>query len=464
VIPTNARAAAGLPDPAAFVELGGGDLSVISGRDISGGVYYVERGAAASKPAARSPPTPPARPRSAWSPTSTTRTPRASTRSPGCRPPCSSANPRSSVPPAATFCSVPSANPVPAAPGLNNKFWYKTYFNTFAPDAGVTATSLGGQITLRNSVTMPGRNTPQPVLRAWLESQNLLSNTNNSSAWSQPWLRLAETSVLPFNPVLSLGAPNLSVSALSGSINLAGSQTLFPAPTGQLEWVAAGGINALQPTGVTTTLVTGQSTRVWSAATVNLSDADPAAVPGALNPLSYFGQVGSATSANNSTRANFLASLAALFTESGSYTGANGVIQVKQARHSPGLPRAGDPHPARLIALGGDISGLTLFTAKPARVFAARDLPVTSRSPAPAPCRCSPAAISTSAPAATIPMAPAPASPPSATSATHTSRRWRGRRGRRGHRPAASLSASQLDFDNFIAGFVSHPEGQPALG
>ena len=44
VVPTNARMPKGTPDAAALLELGGGDLTVRAGRDIDGGVYYVERG------------------------------------------------------------------------------------------------------------------------------------------------------------------------------------------------------------------------------------------------------------------------------------------------------------------------------------------------------------------------------------------------------------------------------------
>ena len=45
VIPTNARMPKGAPAADRLVELGGGDLAVHAGHDINGGVYYVERGA-----------------------------------------------------------------------------------------------------------------------------------------------------------------------------------------------------------------------------------------------------------------------------------------------------------------------------------------------------------------------------------------------------------------------------------
>ncbi|NJR41499.1 MAG: hypothetical protein HC767_01395, partial [Akkermansiaceae bacterium] len=44
VAATNARAARGIPDASRFIELGGGNVTVLAGRNIDGGVYYVERG------------------------------------------------------------------------------------------------------------------------------------------------------------------------------------------------------------------------------------------------------------------------------------------------------------------------------------------------------------------------------------------------------------------------------------
>jgi filamentous hemagglutinin len=372
VAPTNARAAMGRPRTAGLLELGGGDLTVRAGNDISGGVYYVERGTGLLD-AGRA---------------ITTN----STRSPSFGIVSNLNNPTSLDPnawvPTLLFAGKaqfdvsargdvligPTFNPFLLPTGLNNRFWYKSYFNTFAPDTATSVTSLGGIVTLRNAVTLPTGSSPVPVLRAWLDTQNLLTNSNTSAAWSQPWLRLGETSVNAFSPVLSLAAPTLRLSALSGDLNLVGNLNLFPAAKGQLELVAGRGISALQPTGLSNILVSGQSTQVWTASTINVSDANPASVPGSLSPLNYFSLVGDLGSANVSTQDGFLASLASIFTESGSYTGSNASIQSKQARHASGLLHRDDKDPLRVYALDGDLSGLTLFSPKSSRLFASRDI------------------------------------------------------------------------------------------
>jgi filamentous hemagglutinin len=149
---------------------------------------------------------------------------------------------------------------------------------------------------------------------------------------------------------------------------------LFPSPVGQLELVAAGGISALQPTGMSVGIVPGASTVVWSASTLNLSDANPASVPGSLSPLSYFGIVGNERAANASTSSSFLDPLRTLFFESGSYIGDNATTEARQGRHAASLLHRDDKEPVKLYAMGGDISGLTLFTPKLSRLFASRDI------------------------------------------------------------------------------------------
>jgi hypothetical protein len=374
VIPTNARAPMGRPDPATLVELGGGDLFVRSGNDIDGGVYYVERGHGIL----------------AAGGSITTN----GTRSPSFGLIANLNNPNASILDPLTWIPTilfagksdfdvsargdvligPTYNPYLLPTGLNSKFWYKTYFNTFSAESATVVTSLGGDVTLRNAVTLPTRNTPTSILRAWYDTQQLLGNANTSSAWSQPWLRLGETAVDPFSPVLSLSAPNLSLSALSGDVNLAGELTLFPSPTGQLELVANESISGLQPTGLSTSIIPGKSTIVWSAANVSQSDANPASVPGVLTPLNYFSIVGDSGIANTNTSVDFMGPLASLFIESGSFSGSNATIQVRQARHTPGGLHRDDDEPVRAYAVNGDISGLTLFTPKFARVLAARDI------------------------------------------------------------------------------------------
>lgn len=372
VVPTNARAAKGLPTASTLLELGGGDLEVRAGNDISGGVYYVARGNGKLEAGreinsnqTRSPSfgiisnlnNPTALDPQTWLPTL-----------------LFAGNARINVSARSNILIGPTFNPFMLPTGLNNRFWYKTYFSTFSPETTTSVTSLAGSITLRNAVTLPTSNTPVPVLRAWLSTQNLLSNSNTSSAWSQPWLRLGETSVNAFAPVLSITAPNLRLTALNGSLNLVGDLNLFPSASGQLELLADGGISALQPTGLSAVLVPGRSTRIWTASTINVSDANPASLPGVLSPLNYFNLVGDASSANASTSDGFLSSLGVTFNVSGSYTGPNASIQVKQARHAANSLHRYDENPVRLYALDGDLSGLSLFTPKISRLFASQDI------------------------------------------------------------------------------------------
>ncbi|MES2440235.1 MAG: filamentous hemagglutinin family protein, partial [Verrucomicrobiota bacterium] len=374
VAPTNARAPKGSPDRSKLVELGGGDVTVRAGNDISGGVYYVERGEgiieaghAITTNSTRSP---------SFGLVANLNNPAAATLDPLTWIPTLLFAGKSSFDVSARgdILLGPTYNPFLLPTGLNNKFWYKTYFSTFAPESATQVTSLGGDITLRNAITLPGRNSAVSVLRAWMETQNLLSNSNTSSAWSQPWLRLGETSVNAFNPVLSLAAPTLKLSALSGDVNVAGNLTLASSSTGQLELISAGSISGLQPTGLSNTIIAGQPTMVWTAGTINLSDADPDAVPDAFSPINYFGIAGDSGAANVTTQDNFLSTLLAMFTESGSFTGANGSIQFKQSLHSQGLLHRDDEDPVRVYAMDGDLSGLTLFTPKFSRIFASRDI------------------------------------------------------------------------------------------
>jgi filamentous hemagglutinin len=383
VIPTNARAPRGVPDSSRVVELGGGDLVVRSGGDISGGVYYVERG----------------RGRLEASGSITTN----ATRSPSLGLIQNLNNPGSAQfdsntwMPTALFLGRssfevsargdvllgPMANPFLLPQGLNNRFWYKTYFSTYGEEASVDITSLGGDVTLRNAMTILNRATATDAITLWMQTQNLLATGPTGAANSQPWLRLSETSVDPFGAVQRLRPPTLRTSALAGDVNLVGAITLSPSSSGQLELVAAGSINAFQPTGLTSLLVPGRTVQAWTSTSINVSDASPLAVPGVTNPFNYFGLVAepdgsgnltASANANNSTRAAFLDPVGRLFTDSPSTTGNFGLSTTKQALHDARLLHRNDPEPLRLYALGGNLSGLTLFSPKQSRIHASGDL------------------------------------------------------------------------------------------
>ncbi|MCW1884952.1 filamentous hemagglutinin family protein [Luteolibacter flavescens] len=363
VIPTNARTPRGTPDATKLVELGGGDLTVTAGGDISGGVYYVERGrgildagGSITTNATRSLSlgllgnlNNPAAARLsdlAWMPTT-----------------LFLGKGSFDITARGDVLLGPVANPFLLPQGMNNRFWYKTHFSTYAADSSVTALSLGGDVDWRSSVALT-RDGDTSFLRAWTETQQMLGGSG-SAANFQPWLRVVETSAVPYDSVFSLAAPTLSLTALSGDVNLGGSITLSPASRGQLEIVASGAVNALQALGRSSQA--GFEQRVWSTARINVSDADPSAIASAIRPLGR-------PTPSNATNATSLDAINALFNESGSYTGIYGVTQTKQALHTAGLLHAGDAEPVRIYAGGGDISGLTLFSPKATRVVAANDI------------------------------------------------------------------------------------------
>ncbi|HEY1412853.1 MAG TPA: filamentous hemagglutinin family protein, partial [Rhodopila sp.] len=87
-----------------------------------------------------------------------------------------------------------------------------------------------------------------------------------------------------------------------------------------------------------------------------------------------FGLSATDASTPSVTPIDLLDSINQLFDESGSITGQYAVIQTKQALHAPGPLHATDPNPIHLYATSGDISGLTLFSGKSARVVAGQDL------------------------------------------------------------------------------------------
>lgn len=374
VIPTNARAARGVASPDRILELGGGDLLVKSGADINGGVYYVERGVGRLEAGGSIT-------------TNSTRSPSRGILN-GLGSPLSEPLDSSTWMPTTLFVGRssfdiyargdvllgPIANPFLLPGGINNRHWYKTYFSTYGAESSVNVTSLGGDISLRNSVNLPTRSSSGNTLAVWMETQNLLTTGSVGSAISQPWLRLLETSLDPFGSLFSLAPPSLSLTSLSGDINLNGTVTLAPSSSGQFEVLAAGAINGLQPTGRSTARVPGQNVVLWDSTTINVSDADPSSIPSPTSPFNYFRLVGSSPGANNSTRTGFLSPIARLFVDSGSTAGAFAANSTKQALHSPGLLHRNDTNPLRIYALGGDLSGITLFSPKAARIHASRDI------------------------------------------------------------------------------------------
>ncbi len=199
-----------------------------------------------------------------------------------------------------------------------------------------------------------------------------MTGQGDTAAFYQPWLRLDETDASPFATGARLMPATLRATAFSGDIDVDGNLTLSPSARGTVDLAAAGSINALQITGVTT--INNAPSNAWSSGMINLSDANPASIPGIASPFAYQSVVGTDPSAASVTGTDFLVFVDDLFSESGSTQGEHAVLQAKQALPAPGLLHLNDPDPVHLYALAGDISGLTLFSAKAARIVAGRDL------------------------------------------------------------------------------------------
>jgi filamentous hemagglutinin len=368
VVPTNARMAKGVPNAANLLELGGGDLKVLAGGNIDGGVYYVERGKGVLDAGSQIV-------------TNATRSPSFTN--------LSSAKVLDSRTwlPTTLFVGKggfdvtsrgdlllgPVGNAFLLPQGINNTFWYKTYFSTYASDSYVNVSSLTGSVTLREAVTLPssGAGSVTPLLQAWMQ-QLLLSSNPASASYYQPWLRLSENSVAPFSTLLSLLPPTLSATSYHGDVNLVGGLTLFPSSDGTLDLLASGSINGLQSNGVVS-LGSGSAVS-WGTSTISLSDANPLSIPGIASPYGYETIAGTSSGAASVTGKDFLAFIDKLFNESGATTGSASVLQTKQALHAKSVLHQNDANPVRLYASNGDISGVTLFSPKVTRVQTGRDL------------------------------------------------------------------------------------------
>jgi filamentous hemagglutinin len=369
VAPTNARIASGKPSASKLVELGGGDLTVIAGNDLDGGVYYVERGKGILRAggqittnASRSPSrgivasltNPLVFDSNTWLPTT-----------------LFLGKGSFDVQAAGDLLMGQVANTFLLPQGINNKYWYKTYFNTYDPGSGVDVISLGGSITHRTRVSLPAESSTRTTLDAWISTQQSLSASNGAASF-QPWLRSVESNITPFSTVSSLMAPTLHSTALGGSINLAGDITLFPSAKGQIELVARDSISGLQPSGAVNNL---GGVQRWISSNVNISDANPLSVPGINSPYAYLQVVGRSSSGlrltGSGVGAGFLGTIDGLFQETGSSSGA---LEAEQARHTPGGLHKGDTEPVRIYAVDGSIDGLNLFSPKQTRVVAGLDI------------------------------------------------------------------------------------------
>jgi filamentous hemagglutinin family protein len=380
VAPTNARMAGRAegenlaPSADNLLEFGGGDVSIVAGRNIDGGLYYVERGqgliqagAAVKTNASRSPSLgllnrvdetdfsdPTYFPESTWLPTA-----------------LFLGKGDFEVSAKSDILLGPLANAFLMPAGLGNKFWYKTYFSTFSPETSVNVSSLGGSVTFRGSTVLPSdtEGTTRNILSAWMEQQNLFTVDNQGIASSnfQPWARLTETNLETFRSVLDLAPPILKTTAFTGGVNVVGNLLLAPSANGNMELLAAGAMKGLQVAGTTDVY-----SSAWIYSTLNVSDANPALIPSALAPLSYYGFAGE--SGLSETSPSLLNSLNQALAESGSYAGNDAAIDLKIKRHGTSLLHAGDTNPVKIYAAGGDFTGFNVFTPKATRLVAGGDI------------------------------------------------------------------------------------------
>ncbi|WP_438483353.1 filamentous haemagglutinin family protein [Oleiharenicola lentus] len=367
--PTNARmpgkSATGTPlapNLATLVELGGGDVRIAAGRNIDGGIYYAEHGAIdlqaggeITTNATRSAFGNNGRLPITWLPTT-----------------IFLGKGEVSVAAAGDVRMGQVANLFWLPQGANNRAYEKTYFTTFHPGNTVDVSSLGGDVFLQGRPDSSSANSVGSA--AWLGSWygNVLSSATTAAAAPQPWLRLNVTSgsavaaILPFQTVASVQPATLRATAFGGDITVSGTLTLAPSPTGTIDLLAAGNLNGIAENGASNVI------SVMGSAVINLSDASPARLPGLMNPISF-------STYTPTTSLTLLNAINALFAESGK---SNFSLEEKLALHGTtpnaqgvnGPLHAADSRPVHLYAADGDISGLTLYSAKSARVVAEHDI------------------------------------------------------------------------------------------
>jgi filamentous hemagglutinin family protein len=388
VVPTNLRmtgvnssGVALLPAEATSLELGGGNLTVQAGADINGGVYYVERGLgsvgaggsiitnatraallhsdlavlASSGEVADA---------STWLPTT-----------------LFVGQSSFDVTSNGSLLLGPVSNPFLLPQNVDNGYYYKSYFSTYSFASSVSASSLGGDVTLADS----GNGSTGSLLSSWVSNMFLEGRSFAAQGivtFSQPWLSTLETSPSEFATVESIMPPTLSALTFGGNINLVGNLTLSPSPVGEINLLASGSVNGLQPNGVaspTDPYNAKSNPFQWEASVVNLSDANPGVIPGTASP---FGLSSQAVQVQQSTSSTLFTQLDSVFSESGATSGSNVVLQTQETLHgsSPTSGGAaeplhyGDTDPVHVLAVDGSISGFTMYSPKSAQVEAGADI------------------------------------------------------------------------------------------
>jgi filamentous hemagglutinin family protein len=337
-VPTTARMAglsSGSPITASINKLwetGGGDLELIAGRNILSGSYYVERGNALLVAGREIKPIIPSSEQE-WTPAT-----------------LFGGDTRFSLVARSDIEVGPASNAFLLPQGLNNRLWYRTHFHTINPSSSIDVRSFGGGITHRLTYA-EGVNQSDPFL--WH-----IMFKNQGVQEYQPWTRFLETDLSLFKDSMSVSLPILRSYSFGGDIAVVGKLNLFPSAKGELELLANNSLNGLNPSGWSDGQVS------WITASLNLSDANPTQFSSIEKPLSG--------RAKNTDTSYF--NIASQFNETGSFIGDKASIDVKSALHNPSPLHSNNPNPVLLYASGGDISGLTLYSAKKIQTLAQRDI------------------------------------------------------------------------------------------
>ena len=337
-VPTTARMAglsSGSPITASINKLwetGGGDLELIAGRNILSGSYYVERGNALLAAGREIKPITPSSEKE-WSPAT-----------------LFGGDTRFSLIARSDIEVGPASNAFLLPQGLNNRLWYRTHFHTINPSSSIDVRSFGGGITHRLTYAEDA-NQSDPFL--W----HIMSKNQGAQEY-QPWTRFLESDLSLFKDSMSISLPILRSYSFGGDIAVVGKLNLFPSAEGELELLANNSLNGLNPSGWSDGQVS------WITASLNLSDANPTQFSTIENPLS------GRTKLLNTSYFN----VASQFNETGSFIGDKASIDVKSALHNPSPLHSNNPNPVLLYASGGDISGLTLYSAKKIQTVAQRDI------------------------------------------------------------------------------------------
>jgi hypothetical protein len=364
-LPTNFRMDGDNASSSTAIELGGGDLRVITGGDLDAGVYYVERGVGNLKVGGAV----------------TTNKTRSINR-PDVTGTASSY--KEAYLPATFFMGKGGlnlqangditlgsvVNPFLTPQGINNGYWYRNYFSTYAQSDWVKVSSIGGNITFRNAGSSPGGVEATPLLLQWFNSFTAPAAINNNISSYQPWARLAVTTVslADFGHALTYNPPTLGVVSFGGSIIMQGGFDLAPSASGNLSLAAADSVIGLANGG-------GR----WISASINVSDASPDSIPSAIRPAAQVSVIGTSAGEINyiqdlDSSLSLFSSINGALSESGSYYGAASLLSRKLALHDQTILHKADSQPTVISAAQGDIAGLTLYSPVSSKITAGGEI------------------------------------------------------------------------------------------